>query len=136
MLSFTEYKSLLESSIDSNTISKVIINTYEQDKQYYKDISIDEVKAIIDSPFINKNASNVKEASKDLHYHAIVQDFSLKAQDVLGIESETNVKSKLLAVSDRAGLQSRIILSENFGKRLLRDSFNSISQTKRNPKPV
>jgi hypothetical protein len=130
MLSYKEYKESLNEAVNPN--KKLVLDTavrlYNQDKSYYAGITVNEVKALIDTPFLDFSASSLLDVFKNVHDKLIEQDFAKKPRTVLGIESDSEVKSKLLAIGKSGAGQSRIILAENYGKRLLQDTFKTISK--------
>jgi hypothetical protein len=146
MLTFKEYKQP-EAENDNvivvkNTIQKfseltqkekrlkiigIFDNLYTQDKVYYTGIKQEEVEALVDTEFLNVNASTITDMFKNIHTKCIVQDFGIKQRRILGIESDNEVKSKLLSVTKEIG-QSRIVLTTNYGLRLMKDAFDELSR--------
>jgi hypothetical protein len=100
---------------------------YALDKVYYSGIKIEEIESLVDTEFVAMSASSIKEMFFNIKTKCIVQDFGIKQRRILGIESDNEVKSKLLSVTKEIG-QSRIVLSTNYGLRLMKDAFDELSR--------
>jgi hypothetical protein len=100
---------------------------YAQDKVYYAGIKQEEVEALVDTEFLDLNSSTVKDIFSNINTTCIEQDFGSKQRKVFGIESDSEVKSRLLDISGKLG-QSRIVLSANYGLRLIKDVFDELSR--------